>query len=317
MHVQVARFLRRCKPTDYARLAAVSILIVVLLWGSAFFLEMNGTRDVIIRTPVKQESRADRCTPPPPRADRDVTALSRFLRVTSFAFLPKEFRCDDLFARQRVSFSYADDYWQRIDSYKGALSLAGVLRRARINEQSWVIHEIAKSELMERACETGFDAGHNAFMALTANQRLELVSFNARARNNYSVSIAEYMSNEFYSQFNFFKDVNDSGLRTLESPMPWKCDLILIGNVRQRSDVRSALGSFRKMANYAGNVIVMDVHADATNSAEAREWKAWDESKRQGVIVEHFRCRWNVLDSLSMRTDDHIGFVVGSFIENS
>lgn len=66
------------------------------------------------------------------------------------------------------------------DAYKSALQLNDLLDEASSNEQSWILQDLAQLPFVRTVCETGFNAGHNAFHILTANYDVVVYSFEVR-----------------------------------------------------------------------------------------------------------------------------------------
>jgi hypothetical protein len=66
------------------------------------------------------------------------------------------------------------------DAYKSALQLNDLLDEASANEQSWILQDLAQLPFVRTVCETGFNAGHNAFHILTANYDVVIYSFEVR-----------------------------------------------------------------------------------------------------------------------------------------
>ena len=75
------------------------------------------------------------------------------------------------------NFTYPEGYMDHADAYKSVLQLNQLVEEASSNEQSWILQDIAQLPFVRTVCETGFNAGHNAFHVLTANYDAVLYSF--------------------------------------------------------------------------------------------------------------------------------------------
>ena len=231
-----------------------------------------------------------------------------FRKIANFPFLSTERKCEDLFENTRRNLSYSSYYWDHVDSYKNALSAAGVLKEGRTNEESWTIHEISKSPFVRNVCQTGFNGGHSAFMCLTANEHLKVYSFHDE-RHNHTKEMSTYVYWEFYERF--IANVGDTRQTIpafLADRPQFKCDMFVIDGSRSRYALQDDFRHISRLANPAGNIIVVELYT--TNDAV----KLWEEYKERGDVKEHFMCKFNELDVLSVRSSNHFGFAVGSYV---
>lgn len=234
-----------------------------------------------------------------------------FRKLANFPFLSTERKCETLFEQTRSmpKLSYSANYWEHVDSYKNALSDVGALKEGRTNEESWTVHEIAKSPFVKTVCQTGFSGGHSAFMCLTANPHLKVYSFDEE-RYNYSKELATYMSWEFFDRFVIkFGDTRQTIPNFVTTRPEFKCDMFIVDGSRNRDALEGDFKNAARLANPTGNIIVVELYA--TNDAGL----LWEKYKEMGDVKEHFMCKFNELDVLSVRSSSHVGFAVGSYVK--
>ncbi|KAK2191246.1 hypothetical protein NP493_55g08002 [Ridgeia piscesae] len=233
-----------------------------------------------------------------------------FRKLSNFLFLSTERKCENLFAQTRhgPKLTYSASYWDYVDSYKNALSAAGVLKEGRTNEESWTIHEIAKSSFVRTVCLTGFNGGLSAFMCLTANPNLKVYAFDEQ-RYNYTKELATFMSWEFYDRLTItFGDTRHTITEFVTARPAFRCDMFIVDGSRSREKLEGDFKDVARLVNPAGNIVVVELYA--TNNA-ARVWESY---KERGDVKEHFMCKFNELDVLSVRSRSHMGFAVGSYV---
>ena len=76
------------------------------------------------------------------------------------------------------------------------LQMAHVLEESRVDEVSWLFHEISMMPFIETICETGFRAGHYSFHWLTGKPEVVVYSFESN-KFNFTENLATFMTAEF------------------------------------------------------------------------------------------------------------------------
>ena len=124
--------------------------------------------------------------------------------LDDLSMLPRrEYLCDEMHEQSGVKFVYPEGYDDHADAYRSALTLWNMVEKYTLSEQSWILQDIARLPFVKTVCEMGFEAGHQAFQFLVANDRLVVHSFEQLQRRNYTLEMTDFMVTQFKSTFKF------------------------------------------------------------------------------------------------------------------
>lgn len=229
-----------------------------------------------------------------------------------FDFVPKDFSCNDLFYETNYAFNYTASYNERLDSFQSATIFAGITSESIANEQTWMLHEIAKNGAIRTICETGFKAGHNAFHWLTAQEENIVYSFEEENRYNYTKEMAMFMMSEFPDRFYAFYGDTKSTIKTFAAEYnATRCDMIYLDSTHDAETLQQNMQNFAHIANRR-NVVILDTHPrDAVNKYAV---DLWESAKKAGLIHESFRCHYlKHQNDIGLRIHQQNGLLIGSY----
>ena len=297
------RHRRRIRAAAYA---SVIITAMGLLYDSSLF-------DGVFQLQLLQATMED------PAATRQTTyeSISTTPRPTlsyqlDFNFVPKDFSCNDIFYDTNYSFAFSSSYAEHLDSYQSATIFAGITQESVANEQTWIMHEIAKNPAIKTICETGFKAGHNSFHWLTAQEESIVYSFEEEERYNYTKEITMFMTSEFPDRFYaFFGDPKSTVQNFMIEYNETRCDMIFLDSTHDKETLTQNIKNFAAISS-KHNIVILDSHPQNATSLHAVE--VWEKAKRDGVIHESFRCHFAKRENdPSIRNHQQNGLLIGSY----
>jgi len=215
-------------------------------------------------------------------------------------FLPKTHECESMFEKAGHQFKYSEFYWEHSDAYKGALSMAGIMKEANVDEVSWIFHEIGMMPFVETVCETGFRAGHYSFHWLTAKPDITVHSFESK-QFNFTEAIATFMTAEFPDRFYFYLGATSKTLRAFKRQNnDTKCDLIYLdSDHKNQQEIDEDFVNLSAIKVPDKNLIVTLSydHGEVDMAAE------WSKRVKSGEILEHFSCTFNPSNATTIGYD--------------
>lgn len=249
-------------------------------------------------------------TPPVRLISTSTRAPVTLRKSIFFDFVPQDFPCEDMFHLSGHGFQYPESYWDHVDAYKGVLQMSDQIHEGSANEQSWILTEIGALAFVHNVCVVGFQAGHNVFHFLVAQEDSVVYSFDENEQPN-SIDIQDFMAIEFPDRFlGYLGDPKVTVPQWVQknANKTW-CDVLLFDTSKDADTLRSVMTSLQQATNPYENIVIFDSHPQ-NNSAAAELWQGMVQQK---VINEHFRCYIKQFDDSGAATNQR-GLMVGSFI---
>ncbi len=238
------------------------------------------------------------------------------MKVLHLPFVPRDFRCENMFEESRHNFSYSETYWEHVDAFKSVLGYNNLMALSVANEHSWILQELARLPFVTTVCENNFNAGQNTFNWLAAQEDVVVYSFDSMEKN-YSLEMTDFMAIEFPDRF--FVYTGDQQQKVLEFVDKYQnqtfCDITFIDSSVKPEVIRSNLLHFSRIANPVENVVLMDTHpkhaGEGGRAADAL--MVWNDFVKSGVITELFQCYFE--DIVDIGATER-GLTVGSFAKS-
>ncbi len=211
-------------------------------------------------------------------------------------------RCQDLFpdSQLNVPFDAATkrlqaEFLKQVDNFVVTDGHSGLFPH-----QYRTLYELARAPFVSHVCETGFNAGHSAFMWLAANPKVTVTSFEF-GFHPWSRPLASWLQKAFPGRLTM---IWGNSVHTLHQ-YRWReqgrahCDLAFVDGGHNHRAAGSDLDQFRMLAGNRSNLVMFDDYPEEG----AVFGEVWEAARERGHVIELFRCN----------DGKHRGFSVGTF----
>jgi hypothetical protein len=224
-----------------------------------------------------------------------------------FSFVPLGIKsCMELFPGENKTYPFGLDFVHKSIYYRRKLRDEYVIHEDRDSnvwrypEEAKVLHLLGLQPHVRTICETGFNAGHSAYVWLITNPNVTVISFDL-GNNNYSRHLAKILQRQFQNRLIITWGDSVITLPAFRREHPGvTCDVIFMDGGRAYDVVNSDLLNFLSMTD-GKSVIIFNNYPP--KNRDTRIGRVWEMSKRSGEVTEIFHC-----DYLS---DKKHGFSVG------